>query len=1240
MIEKHLNKLFCKTNDHTKCIARPNKESIEFKSLSPKTDIDISVYEDAINYARKNDGITNVALTGNYGSGKSSILFSYEAKNPEVDMMHIELPHYKSSDNNGRGENTLAEKASLESIEGKIINQLLAQIDPQKIPLSVFKASASKSHRIRWTHVALIFAWLLVTLFLKYASEKQSLLYMVNILPNKKILLSSMAIWIIASIMGIICISKWLSKGWRVKGFRINSGVVNFEANKDTSISFFDKYMNDVLYLFEESGCREFVFEDLDRFDIPLIYERLHELNILLNKRSSRDENKKIIFFYMLRDNSFVSKDRSKIFDFIIPVIPVISSDNSYQMIIDSLGVAGKDIPNDFLRKLSVYIDDMRLLLNIANEFKIYYLRLSKDENLNDPARLLGIITYKNIFPRDFADSQNGRGFVNCIIDSMQLLIKKKINSLTKQKEEKQKQLDNSMNDLLENMDELDSLYLDFSGIYSIDGKDIEDYPNTVSAVRALRKPDVKVLSRSYRSVVNSKELLDSLSKNEEYSSRKGAVFAKNKNNKEQLIKEIHSLSDEIIYTKGLSLSELLRDKGPNYFVDLAKDNGFVSIVESSYFSIISFLFRNDSIDEHYYDYIEYFYPGELSRKDKTFLRNVFDNLGSEYTYSLDSPDEVLQYLSRGDITRYKIMNVDLSLLLLRNHDDERLDDLFNAIKLSNGIEFTQSLLVELRLLSRKVVLEFLEGLIKKWPDLTNQLVDNGVDNDSEKLAMFILDLLKVKKLSKEVWNPIDEWLRTHTKEIMSVIPKNEFNFYLSHIKELGSKFANIKSISNQQIEILCSNDLVEINNETIDTLLDRYVDNNRTSKRVNVLSKLRASSAKGIMTFVRKHELNIVQKLLDSDNQFIEKEETVAYIITLTNISDEMITTILDKWTSRFEDIGLVTHVRIWEMIVNAKKMVANSHNLSIFFKQNEYRYNNSLTSVINEEDKLISFENLSDGSELFDMFIKVSDINDKQFISIIKSLGFCYESYIPKEQSNRIPLLIQEGIIKVTLDNVRLAEKMEINIAHFANKNIEKFLSFADKLELTTADKEELVIDASLSDGNRSMIIKWARVPVELSKFHYGNESLKSVLYNDLLRKDDVTNLIYEMPSESENLHGLILESAAKYESTIDEALTNQWNIQIIKEYLVNNTIPISQRRQFFLNNLKKFILSDVVVLLAKLDYPDGFEKALRRNRPKVRNNPDNLALYEKFRENDWVTVRSIVNDNFIQLYGRKIL
>jgi len=132
LIEKHLNKLFCKTNDHTKCIARPNKESIEFKSLSPKTDIDISVYEDAINYARKNDGITNVALTGNYGSGKSSILFSYEAKNPEVDMMHIELPHYKSSDNNGRGENTLAEKASLESIEGKIINQLLAQIDPQK----------------------------------------------------------------------------------------------------------------------------------------------------------------------------------------------------------------------------------------------------------------------------------------------------------------------------------------------------------------------------------------------------------------------------------------------------------------------------------------------------------------------------------------------------------------------------------------------------------------------------------------------------------------------------------------------------------------------------------------------------------------------------------------------------------------------------------------------------------------------------------------------------------------------------------------------------------------------------------------------------------------------------------------------------------------------------------------------------------------------------------------------------
>src|SRR5690606_32039 len=59
---------------------------------------------------------------------------------------------------------------------------------------------------------------------------------------------------------------------------------------------------------------------------------------------------------------------------------------------------------------ISLYIDDMRILKNIYNEFLVYKSRLNTIElNFN---KLLALVTYKNIFPRDFSELQLSTGFV------------------------------------------------------------------------------------------------------------------------------------------------------------------------------------------------------------------------------------------------------------------------------------------------------------------------------------------------------------------------------------------------------------------------------------------------------------------------------------------------------------------------------------------------------------------------------------------------------------------------------------------------------------------------------------------------------------------------------------------------------------------------------------------------------------------------------------------------------------
>lgn len=113
----------------------------------------------------------------------------------------------------------------------------------------------------------------------------------------------------------------------------------------------------------------------------------------------------------------------------------------------------------NFLQGLSLYIDDMRLLKNIYNEFIIYYNRLNITEL--DCNKMLAIIAYKNLFPRDFADLQLNQGFLYTIFDSKDLFIADEIEKLDKQISEKSKEIDMAKNELLSTIKELDAAYED-----------------------------------------------------------------------------------------------------------------------------------------------------------------------------------------------------------------------------------------------------------------------------------------------------------------------------------------------------------------------------------------------------------------------------------------------------------------------------------------------------------------------------------------------------------------------------------------------------------------------------------------------------------------------------------------------------------------------------------------------------------------------------------------------------------
>jgi hypothetical protein len=180
----------------------------------------------------------------------------------------------------------------------------------------------------------------------------------------------------------------------------------------------------------------------MDRYNANRIFERLREINTLINTQRKQRRKKPanmlflhlfrknvsytpLRFFYLLRDDIFTTKDRTKFFDYIVPIVPVIDGSNSYDKLIEKFKDGGiyEKFDSHFLQKLSLYVDDMRLLLNIYNEFIVYESRINSTEQ--DWNKLLAMITYKNLFPYDFSELQLRRGYVHTVFSQKQIWIDK-----------------------------------------------------------------------------------------------------------------------------------------------------------------------------------------------------------------------------------------------------------------------------------------------------------------------------------------------------------------------------------------------------------------------------------------------------------------------------------------------------------------------------------------------------------------------------------------------------------------------------------------------------------------------------------------------------------------------------------------------------------------------------------------------------------------------------------------------
>lgn len=388
----------------------------EYRDLAPIDNIENGdKYIEALNWAFQNKKVKNIALTGPYGAGKSSVIetflaqddkknnkgFPFRANTIRKKSLKISMATFfkgKALENAESGEKI---EVDADEVEKGILKQLFYKVEPGKIPQSRYR----KIHKIKLSPVMVhIFGAMTLITFLsaifapeKYNTFVQTINNFLSIesAPNIKTY-SFMGILFLVTAGVIAYLYRTVISRFRIKEVKLPSDTT-IQSGREESDSVFNKNLDEIMYFFEATGYRIVFFEDLDRLDSPKIFVHLRELNNLLNNDDAI-KGKPIVFVYAVRDDIFSKEDRTKFFDFIIPIVPVINETNSGEILLQRFQEAkGKgvehNISQEFVLDVSPYVSDMRVFAEYAEScmtagvaMKMAALKLPVTKDIADAA--------------------------------------------------------------------------------------------------------------------------------------------------------------------------------------------------------------------------------------------------------------------------------------------------------------------------------------------------------------------------------------------------------------------------------------------------------------------------------------------------------------------------------------------------------------------------------------------------------------------------------------------------------------------------------------------------------------------------------------------------------------------------------------------------------------------------------------------------------------------------------------
>ncbi|MCY9697187.1 YobI family P-loop NTPase [Paenibacillus alginolyticus] len=1157
-----------------------------FESLVPSDNVDPDqTYSKALDWSLQNKEIKNVALSGPYGSGKSSLLKTFEKKNSNrYNFLNISLltTQTERSDND-----------AVETLEKSILQQMFYKVKDEKIPFSRFKRinNVKDLSFFYWLFTFSLFLFCMIELFKSgFLKKLLSNTFFVVEVTNQETYKSILIAYTIIFLFVFLYRSyKVIYKNLRLSKITLKNTTLEVMAEK----SVFSKYIDEILYFFEATKYNVVYFEDLDRFKNLEIFENLRELNALIN--NSEKISRKVTFIYAIKDDMFGEKDRletsrnrTKFFDFIVPVVPIINSSNSGEVLKNKLENEniGLGITESFISDITIFIDDMRLLKNIFNEYVLYKSNLGSINLI--PNNLLAIIVYKNIYPSDFAKLQFNEGMVYNIFEKKNELVQKRINAITNDIEDVELKIIRVEQESLNSIEELTAAYaFAIFGFHnnvtvSIDGTNYNHASSASTLFTNIESArNIRVHNGNW---INSskEELLTAFNTKESFYVRQEAITNKIENRLNALKVELQLLKESREEVRLWSMIDLIQQS--------SFDDIFTEEIANE--KLLVFLLRNGHIDETYHQYITYFYPGSLSIEDMRFIMSVKNQESLPFNHNLNKLPQVIERLYANDFKRPEILNIHLLNFIIKSGSDYTLFLKMILAQLSNGTEGSTQF-VDIFRKSTIHKEKFIEELCKEWPGIWKFVELESIYPEDTK-EEYLLDILyyasieDIQLMNRN--NVLLNYLANKDNFLDLLIDESKHEKVNEIISSLQIKFKVISSSPgiNKVLKHIYLNNLYDINRKNIDFMLRTFGNPPRETTH-HCYDSILKSNCTELIDYVNENIIQYISNVYLAQEIIYEDEATLVILLNKSEITFELRQGIIQKQEIFVTDLMLIEETELWSILLINNKMVPTWENLIGYLEK--YKLDDAAKVYLNQtincqelsKNKLTNLESAS-GKELkniSEMIIESSNISSESFNIISKCLHRFVHYPLNELPIQRIQSLINNRVLALSPENfIELKQRnsdQNLQILLIENEP-QKFLETLSDYKL---NPEEIVM---------------------LLRSRYFNVDQKWMIVQG--------SSVSELPTElepAEVITKLVLENGIEINT---EFLT----------YLMETQISVESKLRLMLSIIKDMENDEIMINLTKLGSP--YSEITERKRPLLDANELTLKLVKTLSQRDLIS------------------